>query len=82
MSVSALFLFQLIHRENRKTTITTKVVEDVKINPDHVDGNALLVNKVGAVRQLPPPSGDPNDPLSFPKWMKAGSIVSSCWFSE
>jgi hypothetical protein len=56
--------------EVKKTTTRTKVVEDVKINPDHVDGNALLVNKVGAVRQLPPPSGDPNDPLNFPKWMK------------
>jgi hypothetical protein len=48
----------------------------------HVEGNALLVNRHGEVRLLPVPSTDPNDPLNFPKWMKAGSVVSCAWFGE
>ncbi|CAH0032398.1 unnamed protein product [Clonostachys rhizophaga] len=48
---------------------------------DHVEGNALLVDKHGAVRKIPVPSSDPNDPLNFRPWEKYGVVVCCVWFS-
>ncbi|CAI6098704.1 unnamed protein product [Clonostachys chloroleuca] len=48
---------------------------------DHVEGNALLVDKRGAVRKIPVPSSDPNDPLNFRPWEKYGVVVCCVWFS-
>ncbi|CAK7210588.1 hypothetical protein SEUCBS140593_000881 [Sporothrix eucalyptigena] len=42
---------------------------------EHVEGNALLVDKRGEIRLLPVPSDDPNDPLNFTRWEKLGLIV-------
>jgi hypothetical protein len=49
---------------------------------EHVEGNALLVDKQGRVRHLPIPSNNPNDPLNFKPWEKAAIIASCCWFCE
>ncbi|PQE25602.1 HOL1 (member of major facilitator superfamily) protein [Rutstroemia sp. NJR-2017a BBW] len=56
-------------------------VEGKGVAHNHIAGNALLLNADGGIRRLPIPSSDPNDPLNFPLWMKAGIIVSSCWFA-
>jgi hypothetical protein len=48
---------------------------------DHVEGNALLVDKRGAIRKIPVPSSDPNDPLNFRPWEKYGVVVCCIWFS-
>ncbi|KAF6800159.1 hypothetical protein CSOJ01_12356 [Colletotrichum sojae] len=48
----------------------------------HVDGNALLVNRDGEIRNIPVPSSDPNDPLNFRKWEKYGLVFCCCWFSS
>src|SRR3954469_2964881 len=56
-------------------------VEGKGVAHNHIDGNALLLNADGGIRCLPIPSSDPNDPLNFPLWMKAGIVVSSCWFA-
>lgn len=44
-------------------------------------GDALLVTSDGAIQKLPIPSSDPNDPLNYTSWEKAGIIFSCCWFS-
>ena len=65
--------------------MSTTAVEDLKPSPshsDHAEGNALLVDKHGAVRKVPVPSGNPNDPLNFKPWEKWGVIVTCCWFCE
>lgn len=49
---------------------------------DHAEGNALLVDRHGAVRKVPVPSGNPNDPLNFKLWEKWGVIVTCCWFCK
>ncbi|KAJ5144555.1 hypothetical protein N7448_001947 [Penicillium atrosanguineum] len=65
------------------TTIDQKAqidfVEDVEPH-DNKNGD-LLVDAAGSVQRLPVPSDDPNDPLNFTVWEKAGVIVSCCWFS-
>jgi hypothetical protein len=66
-------------------TTTTNIVEHTKVEQevdeaDHINGDAALVSNDGAIRRLPIPASDPNDPLNFPKWMKIGLIISSCWF--
>ncbi|CAK7219763.1 hypothetical protein SBRCBS47491_003960 [Sporothrix bragantina] len=48
---------------------------------EHVEGNALLVDKQGQIRLLPIPSDDPNDPLNFTRWEKFGIIVCCCFYS-
>ncbi len=48
----------------------------------HVEGNALLVARDGAVRKLPVPSSDPNDPLNFSRSRKIGIIIACCWFCK
>lgn len=45
-------------------------------------GNALLIDDSGQVRKLPIPSSNPNDPLNFSYWKKAGVIVACCWFGR
>ncbi|KAI1873993.1 uncharacterized protein JN550_002572 [Neoarthrinium moseri] len=47
----------------------------------HIEGNALLVDKHGKVRRLPVPSSDPNDPLNWKRWEKYAVIFCCCWFS-
>lgn len=61
------------------------LVEDLKASvshTDHAEGNALLVDRHGAVRKVPVPSGNPNDPLNFRPWEKWGVIITCCWFSK
>ncbi|KAK8088954.1 hypothetical protein PG997_003915 [Apiospora hydei] len=48
----------------------------------HVEGNALLVDKQGQIRRLPIPSNSPNDPLNWKPWEKAVVIFCCCWFCE
>ncbi|KAK8049680.1 hypothetical protein PG994_011410 [Apiospora phragmitis] len=47
----------------------------------HVEGNALLVDKQGRIRRLPIPSNSPNDPLNWKAWEKSAVIFCCCWFS-
>ncbi|KAK7951318.1 uncharacterized protein PG986_007046 [Apiospora aurea] len=47
----------------------------------HVEGNALLVDKQGQIRRLPIPSNSPNDPLNWKPWEKAAVVFCCCWFS-
>ncbi|KAL4892216.1 major facilitator superfamily domain-containing protein [Aspergillus ambiguus] len=54
-----------------------EIEHDKQFVSDHV-----LINEKGEVQQLPIPSRDPNDPLNFSFWEKAGIIVSCCWFSS
>jgi hypothetical protein len=58
----------------------TIIAENEVDEADHVNGDAALVSNNGTIRRLPIPASDPNDPLNFPKWMKIGLIISSCWF--
>ncbi|RMZ71981.1 HOL1 (member of major facilitator superfamily) [Pyrenophora seminiperda CCB06] len=75
-----------------KPTPSINHVEDLKALPQqqpssssknnhHITGNALLVSNDGAVRRIPVPSSDPNDPLNFSPWEKNGIIFCCCWFS-
>lgn len=48
----------------------------------HVEGNALLVDKQGQIRRLPIPSNSPNDPLNWKAWEKSAVIFCCCWFCE
>lgn len=48
----------------------------------HIEGNALLIDRLGNVRKLPIPSQDPNDPLNFRPREKWAVIFSCCWFCE
>lgn len=50
--------------------------------PEHIEGNALLIDRLGNVRRLPIPSQDPNDPLNFKPWEKWAVIFSCCWFCK
>ncbi|KAF2020390.1 MFS general substrate transporter [Aaosphaeria arxii CBS 175.79] len=60
-------------------------VEELKMpsgtGENHIGGNALLVHEDGAVRKIPVPSSNPNDPLNFRGWEKIGIIFCCCWFS-
>lgn len=67
------------------STEKTAYAHDKEILPaqsltTHVAGNALLVAADGHIRNLPIPSGDPNDPLNFSRWKKAAIVVACCWF--
>jgi len=44
-------------------------------------GDVLLVSEEG-LRKIPIPTDDPNDPLNFGKWKKAGIILTCCWFCK
>lgn len=48
----------------------------------HSVGDALLMTSQGAIRRLPIPSNDPNDPLNFSKWEKSLVILACCWFCK
>jgi hypothetical protein len=48
----------------------------------HVAGDALLIDGQGAIRCLPIPSNDPNDPLNFKTWEKIATIFCCCWFCK
>jgi hypothetical protein len=71
-----------------KTDNTHTVDESVLVKSElaqyetesHIVGNALLVANDGHVRLVPIPTHDPNDPLNFSNWRKAGIIFSCCWF--
>lgn len=55
---------------------------DESASLQHVEGNALLVDKQGHVRRLPIPSNSPNDPLNWTRWEKSAVIFCCCWFCE
>ena len=61
-------------------------IEELKgatpVGTKHIEGNALLYDKHGAVRKLPVPSDDPRDPLNFKKWEKYAVVFCCCWFCE
>ncbi|CZR69135.1 related to HOL1 protein [Phialocephala subalpina] len=67
--------------EPTKSEHETITSENEADEVSHINGDAALVSTKGAIRRLPIPSSDPNDPLNFPKWMKIGLIISSCWFA-
>ncbi|KAL3471070.1 major facilitator superfamily domain-containing protein [Aspergillus californicus] len=60
-----------------------KAVIEFAENVEYLDspGGHVLIDADGQVQRLPVPSKDPNDPLNFTKWEKAGIIVTCCWFS-
>ncbi|KAL2409304.1 putative MFS-type transporter [Exophiala dermatitidis] len=69
-----------------KPQFTLEVVDqDIKPKDEavheHIEGNALLLDREGRIRRLPIPSHDPNDPLNFRTWEKTAVIVCCCWFS-
>ena len=69
--------------ESNKVSATE--VDNVKALADHTEhaeGNAFLVDKHGAVRKVPVPSNNPNDPLNFKPWEKWAVIITCCWFCE
>lgn len=70
---------------DRKLAAEVDYVEHIKYEEDrdekHVKGNALLVSQDGAIRKVPVPSNNPNDPLNFRPWEKIGIIFCCCWFS-
>lgn len=47
----------------------------------HSAGDIQLITTSGAIRRVPIPSNDPNDPLNFSKWRKLGVLICCCWFS-
>lgn len=53
-----------------------KTQEEIKI-----DGNVQLIHD-DVVQRIPAPSNDPNDPLNFPQWRKAGIMVILVWFCK
>jgi hypothetical protein len=70
---------------DRKPGMEVDYVEEFKstggTHNTHVEGNALLISKDGTIRKIPVPSNNPNDPLNFRPWEKAGLIFCCCWFS-
>ncbi|KAH8901076.1 MFS general substrate transporter [Thozetella sp. PMI_491] len=68
-----------------KSPVTEEQLETIKgsdvAKDDHIEGNALLVDKNGNIRRLPIPSNNPNDPLNFTWWEKFSVIFCCCWFS-
>lgn len=44
-------------------------------------GDVLLVSEEG-LRKIPIPTDDPNDPLNYSKWKKAGVVLTCCWFCK
>jgi len=68
------------HTKSEHEKGETILAENEVDEADHINGDAALVSNDGAIRRLPIPASDPNDPLNFPKWMKIGLIISSCWF--
>lgn len=49
---------------------------------EHIEGNALLVDKEGHIRRLPIASRNPNDPLNFKTWEKAAIVLCCCWLCK
>ncbi len=60
----------------------SKISGTSKPEHEHIEGNALLLDKEGRIRRLPIPSTNPNDPLSFKPWEKAAVIICCCWFCK
>jgi hypothetical protein len=56
--------------------------EELKGAHEHIEGNALLIDRTGNIRQLPIPSSDPHDPLNFRPWEKWAVICACCWFCK
>lgn len=63
-------------KEPQETSGSSKELQE------HIEGNALLIDRLGNVRKLPVPSKDPNDPLNFKPWEKWAVIFSCCWFCK
>lgn len=59
-----------------------ELTENVELGKPSVEHGNLLVDSDGQVQRLPVPSKDPNDPLNYTGWEKAGIIVSCCWFCK
>jgi hypothetical protein len=68
--------------KERAITYTDNIGEQNHEQHQHVAGSALLIDKNGAVRKLPVPSSNPNDPLNWKKWEKAAVIFCCCWFCK
>ncbi|KAF3009028.1 hypothetical protein E8E14_002403 [Neopestalotiopsis sp. 37M] len=47
----------------------------------HNQGDIVLIGENHEVRKIPIPTDDPNDPLNWPKWRKAGVVGTCCWFA-
>lgn len=67
---------------NKASTAAAADLKPSDNHTDHAEGNALLFDKEGAVRKVPVPSSNPNDPLNFRPWQKWGVIITCCWFCE
>jgi hypothetical protein len=48
----------------------------------HNQGDIVLIGENHEVRKIPIPTDDPNDPLNWPKWRKAGVVGTCCWFGK
>ncbi|KAJ9144564.1 hol1 protein (member of major facilitator superfamily) [Pleurostoma richardsiae] len=59
----------------------SEFMEVAKPAHEHIEGDALLVDRRGHIRRLPVPSQNPNDPLNFKIWEKTAIIICCCWFS-
>jgi len=44
-------------------------------------GDVLLISEEG-LRKIPVPTDDPDDPLNYGKWKKAGVVLTCCWFCK
>ena len=44
-----------------------------------MDHRALKHDKSGTIILVPQPSGDPNDPLNWPRWRKEMFMVAAVW---
>ncbi|CAI4219805.1 unnamed protein product [Parascedosporium putredinis] len=65
---------------NKASAAEIDNVKTLADSAEHAEGNAFLVDKHGAVRRVPVPSNNPNDPLNFKPWEKWAVIVTCCWF--
>lgn len=67
---------------NKASAAEIDNVKTLVDSAEHAEGNAFLVDKHGAVRRVPVPSNNPNDPLNFKPWEKWAVIATCCWFCK
>ncbi|KAF4549102.1 Hypothetical protein D9617_23g005170 [Elsinoe fawcettii] len=58
-----------------------EVLDKAQVQANGSSGDVQLIGEDGAIRRIPIPSSNPNDPLSFFKWKKLGILIACCWFS-
>jgi len=46
----------------------------------NLDGEVKLLSDLSEIRLIPIPTDDPNDPLTWSAWRKAGVVGTCCWF--